>query len=177
MGGFSDDVAVPNPDLAVLRSLVRRFDGTRAIEIGSWLGTSALAMRAAGAAEVHCVDTWRGTDDPRDDARLPRGTPDGELLRAFCEKVGPELGDGIRPYVGESLFWASVWPWRADLVFIDADHRHEAALADIRAWTPHVRPGGILCGHDYSQHWPGVVRAVHETGAFETSGAVWWRLI
>jgi predicted O-methyltransferase YrrM len=52
-----------------------------------------------------------------------------------------------------------------DFVFIDADHRYEAACEDIAIWRPKVRPGGLLCGHDYCDSWPGVVRAVQESFA------------
>jgi predicted O-methyltransferase YrrM len=52
-----------------------------------------------------------------------------------------------------------------DFVFLDADHNYEAVQADIAAWLPKVRPGGILCGHDYANEayplW-GVARAVDE---------------
>jgi predicted O-methyltransferase YrrM len=50
-----------------------------------------------------------------------------------------------------------------DFVFIDADHRYESVLEDIRLWRPKVKPGGLLCGHDYSGGFPGVVQAVHES--------------
>jgi hypothetical protein len=50
-----------------------------------------------------------------------------------------------------------------DFVFIDADHRYVAALADIRAWAPKVREGGLVCGHDYNHRdFPGVKKAVVE---------------
>jgi len=49
-----------------------------------------------------------------------------------------------------------------DFVFIDGDHSYTAVKADIIAWLPRVRTGGILAGHDYYQRWPGVVRAVDE---------------
>lgn len=54
-----------------------------------------------------------------------------------------------------------------DFVFIDADHTYEAVSADLAAWWPKVRPGGILSGHDYGGRknrlgiW-GVKRAVDE---------------
>jgi predicted O-methyltransferase YrrM len=49
-----------------------------------------------------------------------------------------------------------------DFVFIDADHSYEAVRADIGAWKPKIKPGGLLCGHDHSENFPGVVRAVKE---------------
>lgn len=37
-----------------------------------------------------------------------------------------------------------------DFCFIDADHSYEAVRADLAAWYPKVKPGGLLCGHDYN---------------------------
>jgi len=34
-------------------------------------------------------------------------------------------------------------------VFIDGDHRQQSVDADMRAYWPKVRPGGIFAGHDY----------------------------
>jgi hypothetical protein len=36
-----------------------------------------------------------------------------------------------------------------DLVFIDSDHEYDSVIEDIKNWTPKVRKGGIICGHDY----------------------------
>jgi len=51
-----------------------------------------------------------------------------------------------------------------DIVFLDGDHRYEAVKADIEAWLPKIRPGGLLCGHDYSTRGNnvGVKKAVDE---------------
>lgn len=50
-----------------------------------------------------------------------------------------------------------------DAVFVDADHSYDGVARDITAWLPKIKPGGVLCGHDFhSVHWPGVVRAVQE---------------
>lgn len=52
-----------------------------------------------------------------------------------------------------------------DLVFIDANHSYEAVCADIEAWSPLIKEGGILCGHDWDEKgasWPGVHKAVVE---------------
>jgi len=46
-----------------------------------------------------------------------------------------------------------------DLVFIDANHSFKGVTADIEAWLPKVRSGGILCGHDY-ERYEAVTKAV-----------------
>ena len=50
-----------------------------------------------------------------------------------------------------------------DLVFIDAEHEMEAVVRDVAAWSPLLRLGGVLMGHDYAKIWPGVIQAVHRS--------------
>jgi hypothetical protein len=69
----------------------------------------------------------------------------------------------VIPVVQDSLVAARVLTdegVRADLVFIDGDHSEQACGADIDAWQPLVRPGGVLAGHDFHRNHMGVVRAV-----------------
>ena len=47
-----------------------------------------------------------------------------------------------------------------DLIFIDGDHTYDAVKADLAAWWPKLKIGGIFCGDDYV--WPDVKRAVDE---------------
>ena len=47
-----------------------------------------------------------------------------------------------------------------DFVFIDAVHTYEHVREDIALWTPIIRNGGYLTGHDYSIE--GVKKAVDE---------------
>ena len=49
-----------------------------------------------------------------------------------------------------------------DFVFIDANHEYEEVKKDIELWYPKVKKGGIFAGHDYSDTWQGVVKAVNE---------------
>lgn len=49
-----------------------------------------------------------------------------------------------------------------DVVYIDGLHTYEQVRKDIHNYTPHIKPGGFICGHDYHPHWNGVIRAVDE---------------
>lgn len=49
-----------------------------------------------------------------------------------------------------------------DIVFIDADHSYDGVKNDIQAWISKVNPNGIICGHDFSDRFPGVTDAVKE---------------
>jgi hypothetical protein len=39
-----------------------------------------------------------------------------------------------------------------DAVYIDANHSFESVIEDIEVWTPKVRKGGVVSGHDYRRH-------------------------
>jgi cephalosporin hydroxylase len=47
-------------------------------------------------------------------------------------------------------------------VLLDASHTYKDVAADIEAWLPKVKSGGILAGDDYHHTWQGVVDAVDE---------------
>jgi hypothetical protein len=36
-----------------------------------------------------------------------------------------------------------------DFVYLDANHSYSAVCADLRAWYPKVREGGLISGHDF----------------------------
>jgi predicted O-methyltransferase YrrM len=171
----------PPEDLEALRGLVRatRRPGlarTVVVEVGSWVGRTAIAMADAGAL-VYCVDTWEGSDDPADDTQGVVGRLGGprRVFEAFARNVGDRLMRSVFPCRGPSTLWAGVWPAKVDLVFIDGDHREEAVRADIQAWFRHVRPGGVLAGHDLGVY-PGVEPAVRGLlSTYKQAGKfVWW---
>jgi hypothetical protein len=60
------------------------------------------------------------------------------------------------------------------LIFLDADHSYEAAKSDIQC----AKKVGtkIISGHDFSDEWPGVKRAVQEEfgSNFEVVESFWW---
>lgn len=85
------------------------------------------------------------------------------LFRNVTKKM-QIFGDRANVHRVTSLMAADATPDSSlDLVFIDADHSYEAVKADIKAWTPKVRAGGYVTGHDFAvPKYPGVSRAVLE---------------
>lgn len=66
-----------------------------------------------------------------------------------------------------------------DFAYIDASHSYIDVLADIHAWWPKIRNGGMLCGHDYCDRWPGVMQSVDEFSngrELHTKDWDWWIL-
>jgi predicted O-methyltransferase YrrM len=115
-----------------------------ACEVGSYVGAStgflALAARFK-QGHIHCVDTW---DNRAMGQELPRDTY-GEFLRnteAFRQF--------ITTHRGESATLAGQVPDGLDFLFIDADHSYQAAKADLAAFAPKLKRGGILLLHDFA---------------------------
>lgn len=153
-----------------------------AVELGSWVGHSALAI-CKGIEEMfseytlHCVDNWQGESTAQ---KTFAGQMD--IRSRFFETVGNRAtdlgGNRILAWSMQTDAAAKCWSHGdIDLIYIDADHSYKGCLADIEAWLPHVREGGFIVGHDYSSHFPGVKQAVHEVfgwGAdIVVSGSVW----
>ena len=66
-----------------------------------------------------------------------------------------------------------------DFVFVDADHSYEGVKADLEAWIPKIRSGGMIAGHDYTEEFPGVIEAVHErfAGVLNFPDNIWAKRI
>jgi predicted O-methyltransferase YrrM len=130
--------------------------GCRVVEVGSWQGASVVHLADALAgkdATVFSVDNGIGTEH----------SP--TLWHVGIERLRRNVADaGVLVLPVDSLLAARAFsPHSVDFVFIDAGHTYEAVKADVAAWYPIVKPGGILAGHDYSNpEFPGVRRAVDE---------------
>jgi predicted O-methyltransferase YrrM len=117
------------------------------VEIGSYLGASALALaaglRGAGnaAARIYCIDTWENT-------AMTEGSRD--TFAEFARHTAP-FASRIEPVRGWSTDVAGTLLPRLgliDLLFIDGDHSYEGVLADWRTYSPALAPGATLVFHD-----------------------------
>lgn len=136
--------------------------GSHFVEVGSWLGQSS-AFMAVGIAnskkniKFDCVDTWEGSAEHNINPEF-RDT----LYMHFLQNTLP-VKQYITPLRMPSLFAAKIYKDESlDFVFIDAAHDYNNVLADITAWFPKIKPGGIIAGHDYgNKDFPEVAQAVN----------------
>jgi predicted O-methyltransferase YrrM len=144
--------AFSEADADALTAVIRRVltPGCQIAEIGSWLGngsTQAIlrAISSTPDARLLCVDTWAGTAGSTRHAEI---AADFDVLGTFRQNVSP-YADRVDIMIANSAAAAPLLAEACfDLVFIDADHRYPAVSADIAAWKPKIRSGGIICGHD-----------------------------
>lgn len=148
--------------------MIRQTNPSAIVEVGTWLGASALHMAGLCGAEIVCVDTWLGSkemwdnfgDSRHDQLQLRHGYP--QLYYQFLSNVVHAGKQGqITPCPLPSLIAARLLlekGARFDLCYIDASHDEEDVLADIAAWLPLLRPGGVLFGDDLD--WPSVDAAI-----------------
>ena len=61
-----------------------------------------------------------------------------------------------------------------DMVFIDADHQHDAVLRDLAAWWPKIKPTGRIAGHDYTAEYdrPRGERHYGASGGYSVAPAI-----
>lgn len=164
------------------------------IEIGSWKGRSTRALADniathldggpdAHDARVFAVDHWQGQ------LFAPDAGPSVEVRERGSDAVFNEFIDFTHDLINEGRLRVLKGPSnhgaktlkaygvRADMVFIDGDHQYAGCKADILAYRELLKPGGLLCGHDYNglEIHKGVKQSVDELfpGA-EKFCTIWW---
>jgi len=131
------------------RSMVQlSSNGAKFVEIGSWKGKSSsyMAVEIANSnknIDFHCVDTWEGSIEHKNDSKLNElydtFNDNMKSLKQYHKTIRLPSTEAAKKFEDNSL----------DFVFIDASHVYEDVKADIIAWLPKVKSGGVLAGHDY----------------------------
>jgi predicted O-methyltransferase YrrM len=138
-------------------------------EIGSYRGRSTRALADNTSGKLYAIDTWQGSSDFTPEQR-------DRLFEDFQKNMAGL--DNVRPLQMTSHeASAALSDQQFDMIFIDAEHDYDNVKADIAAWLPRLKPGGLLCGHDYIDCYPGVLKAVGELiPGFGLAGySIWYK--
>jgi hypothetical protein len=145
----------------------------RGAEIGVFCGGMSAALLQRPDLDLLMVDSWEGdgkaylSESGDWHAKLSRDEQNSFMKIASRAVDFAGCRATIRR-VRSRTQARSIGIERLDFVFIDADHSYQGCKADIVAWAPRIKPGGLLCGHDYDNpDFPefGVKRAVDEYAA------------
>ncbi len=126
---------------------------TRGAEVGcADARTTAKVLAARRDMNMVAVDLWApqpGNTGPEDWADWPHAEYEAEAA-AVARKFYPRC----RILKGRSVDVAkTIEAGSLDFVFLDGDHGEDGVRADIDAWLPTIRRGGMLLAHDIN--WTG----------------------
>lgn len=140
-------IEIPNANRDTLARLTYLLGHTRGVEVGVERAKySEVLLRENPLLHLTCVDRWmpmRHYRDHVDSSKLERFYVESqERLSPYRERVTFMRAlsvDAAQKFEDRSL----------DFVYIDANHNIQSVIADLAAWSPKVRVGGIVAGHDY----------------------------
>ena len=101
-----------------------------------------------GGEQLILVDAWRGLEDHLDCAHVSDHEFENQYLRT--KRRTAKYGSRVRIMRMLSVEAAATMPDEyLDFVYIDANHAYLACKADLVAWWPKLRIGGLFSGHDF----------------------------
>ena len=132
----------------------------RIIELGTRSGNSTAAFLAGIEHADAGGALWSVDLNPPE---VPAGWHDVPFWHVLT-------ADDVSP---EAVSW---FPDDADVLFIDTSHYYEPTLAELRAYAPKVKPGGVILMHDTDTPgtdiaWPDVPRVLDDWCA--ETGLTW----
>lgn len=137
-----------------------------AIEIGVMAGIySESFLQTWKGNLLVSIDPWIHQDGYEDIAN--RSNEDFEkIMDRALHRLKPfkERSEVIRDFSQNASNW--FLEESLDMVYLDARHDYDSVFADIEAWLPKIKTGGILAGHDY------VEDGVRKQGVFGVKSAV-----
>lgn len=167
-------------ELGALRRIARAVpSGGAVVEIGSLYGLSSVnwAEEIPADACLYCIDPWKREPWIIDlvESRVPGCPPFSK--EAFDTFTAGHLN--IIPLQGYSPQDFLDWRLPIDVVFEDSMHQNPYLRKTLEFWRRHVRKGGVICGHDYSNQWPDVKREADRIAAelgsrLQRVETFWW---
>lgn len=150
-------------DASLYAKMVDRFNsGSHFVEIGSFKGRSSSSMaveiiNSGKNIRFDCVDTWLGSAEHQENHNCEDGdVVSGEMFNVFLKNT-QNVSHVINPIKLSSEEASKLYEDNSiDFVFIDGAHDPRNVLKDVCNWSPKVKRGGIIAGHDYGDGHLGV---------------------
>ena len=126
------------------------------VELGSLYGRSSwhISQSCPPDATLFCIDPWEREEWIVNLVEMSQGAPPFGLdafrqFTADCSNIVPIRGRSPDSLTG--------WHVPIDMYFDDSDHTNPTFKRNLEFWAPKVKPGGLLCGHDFTMRSPDVI--------------------
>ena len=125
--------------------------GMLAVEVGCFAGCTAFSVlpvvKTAGGF-MYLLDWFRGCVDARHVWKM-EAFPRNRVIGTLLDNMDiAEYADCAAVVVSDSARGAAAFGNASlDYLYIGADHRYAQFKADVDAWWPKLKPGGVVCGH------------------------------
>lgn len=173
-----------------LEKIIKHYNIETYVELGTWrLRNFKSLYMLCPKLKMTGVDLYQPQPNLKEEVGVERYTPGENNLEWNHELYYADMMKLVKGSKGRANFIRNYTSEAAkqfedesiDMVFIDALHTYSGVKQDIKDWSPKVKKGGIISGHDYGYHrFPGVKKAVDESFAIDKirTGAedVWWTI-
>ena len=144
---------MPRPMIKYLAKLNRV--GLVGAEVGVSYGANSVSIfETLNVKRLYAVDPYL--------PYLEKGVTNKVHLNFKETAVNSLLGKPVTWLILPSVDAANKVDELLDFVYIDANHAYDFVKADIEAWYPYVKVGGVIGGHDFDWNEDGVIKAVTE---------------
>jgi len=139
---------------ALVRELVK--PGSVGAEIGVYRGGVSREIAKQGVAHLYCIDAWTRYPDYEIDSLCATNQDDNHQATKHEMKEWIVAGQ-CTVIKGFSVEVAKTWKTPLDFIYLDSIHTFEFVIEDLREWSKHIKPGGIIMGHDFTETSAGAI--------------------
>jgi predicted O-methyltransferase YrrM len=150
-------------------------DGELFVEVGSFKGRSSafMAVEIANSGkkiQFDCVDTWAGSiEHQAGSVAEVKEVVEGTLYETFLDNMKP-VDSLYRPLRMTSLEAAAQYEDESiDFLMLDGSHETEDVIADIKAFLPKMKNGGVMTGDDVWEGTGPLIAAQQELSKYNVS--------
>jgi hypothetical protein len=141
-------------------------------EVGVAFGINLINLleKCDNISRCYAIDSWCAYQDWGDVTQCPHGAMPDNVMKGVKGKFDENMAAYPKSHkvtvIHEQSDYAHEKLEPCDFIFIDANHAEAHVYLDVTNYYPKVKPGGILCGHDWdaAQVITGVEKALVTLG-------------
>lgn len=137
-------------------------------EVGVYRGGFSRQIAERDVGHLYCIDAWTQYKAYEIDSLCHTNQDDNHQATRHELKQWIDRGQ-CTVIKGFSAEVARGWKTPLDFLYLDSIHTYEFVIEDLREWSKHIKPGGVIMGHDFTETSAGaiamnfgVVRAFNE---------------